>query len=238
MPYRPLDRETYDKLLESFRNYPGEIDRAAKFSGVDWRTAKRAWAGPPRKKLAWFRVIKDVLADEKAEAERLRAQQDAALTAERERIAKEAEDARRLEEEARMVDEASLRTLRKDALAGLVACAALTDGIGKLAKRIGDQLSTGVDKNGKPLDIEVGSTLKILRDYSLTVGRLGHIVDTIASMQRVKEGLPTAVMGINVAHITLEDAEREVEFAKGALERARELGLVVHSGGAEAKKPA
>lgn len=234
-----ITQETYDKLAESYRKYPGAIDRAAKYAGVNYKTAKRAWdQGWTRAPSNQFKTIKDLLRDEEQAAQEARSAQEAAATVERERLAREAERARQLEEEAKQVDEASLRALRKDTLAGLVACASLTEGVSMLAKRVNEQLKAGVDKNGNPLDIDATKTLRILRDYALTVGRLGAIVETVHGMERVKQGLPTAIMGIDVAHVTLEDAEREVEFAQKALTRAKELGIVVHQGGAAAKKPA
>lgn len=232
MPRIAVTQEKYDKMLESFRVYPDNLKRAADRAGVKWETARRFLNGSKQPLPNGWRPIREVLAEESAAKERTRAAQAAAQEAERNRLAKEAEEARRLEEEAKLVDQASLRTLRKTTLGGLAALAAMNEGITLLAQRVGALLKSGVDAKGNPLDIPPAAALRVLRDYSLTVGRLGAVVDVIASMERVKAGLPTAIMGIDVAHVTLEDAEREVEFAKGALERARELGLVVHTGGA------
>ncbi len=227
--YRTMDQPTYDKLVEGFKKFPaeGNYKKVASLAGVDWRTAKRFYTGEGTKPIDPWRPIRLVIADEEAARAEKRAKQEASLAEERERLAEEAEKARKLEEEAGMIDQAALRTLRKDTLAGLVACSALTDGITLLAKRIGQQLAAGVDAKGVPLDLDVGKTIRVMRDYSLTVGRLAQVVDVIASMERVKQGLPTAIMGIDIAHVTLEDAEREVAFAQEALGRARDLGLVI-----------
>ena len=230
-----MTQDKYDKMLESFRIYPGNLQRAADYAGVKWETAKRFYNGPAPGGHALpngWRPIREVLADEGAARAKAREDQEAALAKERERLSKEAEDARRMEEEAKAVDAASLRALRKTTLGGLASLAALTDGITLLARRVGTLLQTGTDAQGKPLDIKPSEALRILQAYSLTVGRLGSVVDTLQAMERVKQGLPTAIMGIDVAHVTLEDAEREVEFAKGALARAKELGLIVVEGGA------
>lgn len=229
MAYRTMDPETYAKMLEGFRKFPaeGNYQKVAALAGVKWRTAKRYYLGEGAKGCAPFRPIRDVLAQEETEREAKRIEHEASLAAERERLSKESENARRLVEEAEQIDAASLRTLRKGTLAGLVSCAALTDGITLLAKRVGTQLAAGVDAKGKPLDIDVNQTIRVMRDYSLTVGRLAQVVDVISSMERLKKNLPTAIMGIDIAHVTLEDAEREVAFAQEALGRARDLGLVV-----------
>lgn len=234
MPRIYFDQRVYDKLVEGFTKYPHSAPLAAAHAAVDVRTARRYFTGTSTKTgRAWgaFKPIAELIKENEEAARIERQRKEEALSAERERLAKESERARALEEEAKNIDEMSLRALRKDALSGLVACAAMTDGIQKLAVRIGTQLATGVDAAGKPLNIDVSKALRTMRDYSLTVGRLGQIVETIASMERVKNNLPTAIVGIDVSHVTLEDAEREVEFAKGALERARELGLIVHEGG-------
>ncbi len=227
-----INQQTYDLMKESFKRAPDNIAHAAKSAGVKWATAKRFYLGTgTRPFLPTQPPIKALLAEEHAQ----RVAQDlanvAALVADRERLAKEAEKARALEEEAATVDQAALRTLRKTTLGGLVALAGMTNGINKLAIRVGEQLANGVDSLGKPSHIDPATTIKILRDYSMTVGRLAQVVDVITSMKRVEQGLPTAIMGIDVSHITLEDAEREVEFAKNAITRAKELGLIVHDGG-------
>ncbi len=227
MACRKMDQATYDKLVEGFTLFPNQFKAAAKHAGVEWRLARRFYTGEGARGIAPWVPIRDVIIELEKTRMASRVAQDAALADERERLAEEAEKARKLEEEAGMIDQAALRTLRKDTLAGLVACSALTDGITLLAKRVGAQLASGTDALGKPLHIDVGSTIKVMRDYSLTVGRLAAVVDVIASMKRVEQGLPTAIMGIDIAHVTLEDAEREVSFAQDALKRARELGLVI-----------
>lgn len=229
--------ELYAKLVEGFRKYPNNYRQAGLFAGVTDRTAKRYFLGQSKDGERWegFKPIAELIKENEEAARIERQRKEEALSAERDRLAKEAEKARALEEEAKTIDEMAVRALRKDTLAGLVACAAITDGIQKLAVRIGNQLATGVDAQGKPLNIDVSKALRTMRDYSLTVGRLGAIVETIQAMERVKNNLPTAIVGIDVSHVTLEDAEREVEFAQGALQRARELGLIVHEGG-EGKK--
>lgn len=231
------DKDIYDKLVEGFTKFPGNYAKAAIWAGVEVRTAKRYFHGTGKTgaRWPWFKPIEEVIR-EKEEAARIEAQRrEEVLSAERDRLAEEAKKARALEEEAKSIDDMALRALRKDTLAGLVACATLTDGIQKLAIRIGNQLATGVDAQGNALNIDVSKALRTMRDYSLTVGRLGQIVEVIASMERVKNNLPTAIVGIDVSHVTLEDAEREVAFAEKALKRARELGLTVVDGGADKK---
>lgn len=238
MPNVKVDRAIYDKLVEGFTKFPGCYKRAGTFAGVNQRTAKRYYVGLGKTGKALpqgFKPIAEVIGENEERARIDRLTREDTLTAERQRLAEEADKARKLEEEAKNIDEVSLRALRKGTLSGLVACAAMSDGLQKLAVRIGNQLATGTDAQGNPLNIDVSKALRTMRDYSLTVGRLGQIVDTVAAMERVKNNLPTAIVGIDVSHVTLEDAEREVEFAQGALKRAKELGLVVHEGGVEKK---
>ncbi len=237
MPSRSLDQATFDKLVEAYRERPGAYTFAARHAQVCVETARRAWVGPPFKMWAWGKqLIPDILEQEKELAllKKRRSQDDRKERELAAKLSQETDEARRLEEEARKVSEATIRAARQTVLMGYTGLARVTEGINKLAERVGGQLSRGTDAQGNPINLDAMEALRILQRYAQSVNTLTNALDTLTAMERVKQNLPTAIMGIDISNITLADAERELETARSAVARAQELGLVVHEGGRKA----
>jgi hypothetical protein len=237
MAARPLTPELYEQLKNYFRTHPGDHQGAARATGIDWRFARRAYRGPPWKVWPWAPPIQAVLAEEEQRA--ARAKHDLEIQR-RAALADTAQRQRELEAEANQVEENILRVARNDVLGGLVTFAKLVNGIGKLAERVNTALERGAVAQRDPatgaivevpLNLDVLDALKVMGRFSLSARALIGAADTVLTMQRLRGGLPTSIVGVELANVSLEDAEREVELAKHALERAKELGLVVHKGG-------
>lgn len=224
--------ETYNKLVESFRKKPGNITQAAQFAGCKWETAKRAWAGP-----AWrfrpdmppiraFLEGEDKLQREAREAEEARA-------------AAEVEAARRrkeeLRQEAQKAEENILRLARSTTLQGIGGLAQMAKGVGLLSKRIGDQLETGLDAQGNPLNIDPLNAINLIRQFGTTLNRFTDAAQALIAIERLREGLPTDLVGVTVTHdVTLGQVEESLGDAARALDRARRLELI--PGGKPEKK--
>ena len=237
MAARALTPQLYEKLKSYYRTHPGDFHGAAAHCGIGWRMAQRAYQGPPWSLWSWAPPLKQVLGNETELLDRRKHDMEMQRRAE---LATQASRQRELEAEANTVEENILRVARNDVLGGLVTFAKLVGGIGKLAERVNALLERGSQlkanpKTGAmeevPLDLDVLDAVKVMGRFSLSARALVSAADTVLTMQRLRGGLPTSIVGIELASVSVEDAEREVALAQHALERAKELGLVVHTGG-------
>jgi hypothetical protein len=222
MPARAITRELYAEAVAWFRAHPADSTGCARAIGVHYKTALRLWKGPQNKIWPWARPIQEVLHEEmrREMAEREKAEEERRLA-----IAKEAERARKIEHDTIQFEEHALGVARADVLHGLAAINQLTRGVGKLAKEVNAQLEAGVDSEGRPLRIDVGKCLGVIRSYTTSVKGLTQAAETLVQLGRLQRQLPTTIVGLDVASVTIEQAEREVAFANRALERAKLLGL-------------
>ena len=237
-PHPPITLAQYSVLETYFRTAPGDWGGAARASGVDHRTAKKAWCGPVWRhgELAGLPPLREKFALE----DQQRRQREADLeAASRNTALEELEKAKKLEEEAKHVDAAIVRLARNDVLGGLRSLGMMREGIEKLCRRLGDALETGVDASGKPMPLDPIQTMKIVASYAHASKQLVEATNTLNGMVRLEKELPTAILGLEVlTATTLEDAEREVELAGVAIKRAKELGLVALQGGKSTGKKA
>lgn len=229
---RVMTKELWEKLESYFRGAPGDHLGAAKVLGIDYRTAKRAWQGPPWKQSHWTQTpLREKFAAEEAERRRIQAEAEAAN---RNHQLEELERAKKLAAEAQQVDEAITRLARNDVMGGLRALAQVREGIEILCKRIGEELARGVDAQGKPIPVDPIRALKLVAGFSHSTKQLVDAAATLANLERVKQNLPTAILGLEVTNMSLEDVEREVELAQVALGQAKQMGLVALPGGRKA----
>lgn len=220
----PITKQTYDKLLQAYREQPGNIAHAARFAGVRWPCAKRAWAGPAWKNRPDQVPIRDFLAAETTRVTSAREEEEAKAAEERRVLAERQE---KLRQEAVTADENILRLARNTTLHGIGALAKLAKGVGKLSERIGDALETGVDAQGKALDIKPMEALHIIRSFGSSLNRFTDAAQALVAVDRLREGLPTSLVGVTVTHeVTEEQLEESLGDAARALARARKLKLL------------
>ena len=212
MAGRSLTRSLYDKLVDAYREAPGNASHAGRLSGVDRRTAQRAWErGWPA--YPWARPIKTVLADEDRLA-RVRA-------AEIEARAKSTEDADREKErkeaiEARATELSMLKAARHNVMVGLGAAASLTPSIQLLAKHVADKIQAGL------ANVDIKEALIILREHSKLVHRAVFAVDQLVALGRLERGQSTVNVGVApAADLTYEQALEELEGTAELLEVVR-----------------
>ena len=221
MAKRPITKEIYDKLLESFRSHPGEFARAGRAAAVDSRTAKRGLEkGWPKQNSSWVPISEvleaEVLATrahlrEVAQRERIPAEA-IALQAEREKAAADALEARG--QEAQMV-----RILRTDVTNQLAAVARLLPGMGKWTQWAAETMKTDDPKS-------IREVTKMMDAISKVTDRTATAADRVMAMERRLLGQPEMVVGHVMADITMEEAVEHIEASARTLEYARECGLL------------
>lgn len=227
MPSKAITKEMYQKAVDYYREHPGDAVGCAKHIDVHYRTARKMWVGPRSKLWPWMTPVEELFAHEKEMelTDQEKREQDERLA-----VAREAERARAIEEEAQRFEEQALTVARADIIHGLAAVNQLTKGVSKLAKGVNEQLEKGVDAKGNPLRVDVMKCLGIIRSYTTSVRGLVTATETLVNLGRVQRELPTTIVGLDIRSMTVADAERELALAERAVKRARHLGLTVIEG--------
>ncbi len=238
MPKHALTAEIYAAALAAFREQPGQYNHAGRSAGIDERTAKRLWEGPPYTQWKWARPIKEVLAEE---SRRDLEHRTAAEAAQREEAEAEQRRLGELAREAAKLDEGILRTARGTVLRGLAALSRVSVGADKLAERVGEELARGTDSQGKPLNISARDALRIIKDFSAATKGLLSAFQDLKNIDRLSNNQPTAILGVQMEGLTLEQLEREFSIATVARGEARRRagvgGLLPAGSGADYDVP-
>jgi hypothetical protein len=234
MAYHRLTRENYEKLLAFYRAHPGDIGAAARHCGIGKKQARKAWEGPPYdfREMAWAVPIREVLTAEKDAAEITRVARESELAREREEALARARD---MENEAVRLEEGILRLARGGVHGGFDALAKLQPGIDALAKRLAVQLAAGVDALGAPIHLDPNAALRVIRQYVVSTRELVNASHVLSQVLRLKDNLPTAIVGVDVSHVTLETAVAQFESTAGMLAEARKLGILPARGSGAAE---
>lgn len=236
-----ISQAFYDKLLSAFRLCPGNYSRAAKRSGCDVRTAKRAWLrgwvkqGTDR--YDWARPIRDVLAVEKLNAadEARTAQERAKLAAEKERERKRLEQEKVIEEEQQM-----LRAARGDVLSVLGMALELVPVMREFSAILKE--SVAKDSSGKRVkDISPATAMNILTRHAMIVQKGVGATEAIIQLSRLDRGASTvnvaAVREDPAEQLTYKDALEELEALQDVLQGARAVELLARAGKAAPTLP-
>jgi hypothetical protein len=217
MPNRKkITQDLYDRLMEAFKNKPGNYRHAAQVSGCDQRTAKKAWlAGWTQATTPWAVPIKTTLEGEQQRAREKLAYAQQEMT----RTKAVVEDAStQLAEEAKLV-----RNVRQAASASLGVIALVFPAAQELGKQIVEDVKAGRLK-GDPT-----AAMLVLQRFITSAARVASIAEMAQVMERRRLGQPSDVIAIaglsNDDALTLADMERELKAAANALDRAKELGL-------------
>jgi hypothetical protein len=235
MSSRAIDRTLYEAVIDFYRLHPGDPRGCAVAFKLDRRTANRLWKGPIPSTYPWQIPATELLDQERAARAHEKAESDALL-----RIAgaDRAAERAKAEAEAKSQDENILRLARNDVLSGLASLARLAPGVAALSERVNDILKRGTDAQGNPLQINPVEALRVIGRYGAATRGLVEAASTLVGIERLRNDQPTAILGVQVGQVGLEEAEAEMRTAAVALARARELGLVARApaggwGGAE-----
>lgn len=220
-----IDPKTYDALVDWFRRYRGDVHGAARHAGVDWRTAGRWFdgrkpAGPPKVKPEWlkFPTIKELLdfEDRKAIEAEVEAKKLAADLTTRERDQRIA---------ALKVADEILDGARTNTLNGTIVLARMTDGIANLADCFNEwfkQIKPGT--KGDELPMSPTEFYLMLQRWASTARHLIATAEAIIQIERLRAGLPTAI--VSIQSITIDEAVKAHERAGQAIKRMEKLGII------------
>jgi hypothetical protein len=213
---RVITQEKYNRLLEAFRTRPGKIMYASRVAGVDRRTARRAWS----KGWPTLPPIEQVLDHEREQA-LIRAQTLADKAMERVQDEREALQKRAIavtSEEIRVVDRA-----RSNAIKLLEAMASVTRSSELLTKRVAEVLEATAS------EISPATCLKLLEQLARIQKQAIEAGDLVIKMERVRNGSPSELLDEQAKDddASIEESAGKIARAARALQRARELGIVV-----------
>ena len=233
MAGRVQSKDLYGRIVEAYREAPGNHSRAARVAGVDRRTSRDAWnKGWPR--YPWAKPIKEALAEEhdsvlaRAAAAERRAIEEA--RAEREAVSTASREA--AVEEQRMVNVA-----RKDVLAVLINAAELAPAMRMLAKLALEQIQklAKVVSSDKQVDFRMlQGAMDLVDKHARLVSKAAHAADAIVKLSRLERGEPGMMVGIRpgpgstiddeAAVLSEADALAELETAASLVEDLRASG--------------
>ncbi len=234
------NRATYNKLLEGYRDKPGNYMAAGRFAGVDARTARKVWHKGWLALGSWGRPISEVITEEREKAlaaQAERAQRDKA-EAEEERARAGAESVKvRTEEE---YIKGKCRAVIRDQLA-LVSD--LTKAGAAFARKVlteacEEQILPSGEKIWVPRDpnlIKGGVRDAMLNLDRLTKisGRTLEIAAQVLEQGRLDRGEPGTILGVQVmpdltpdeALVVIEEQDAVLEIIRREAEEKREKSI-------------
>jgi hypothetical protein len=214
---------TYNLLVASYRAKPGNHSAAALSASCDPRTAKRAWErGWPSLQ---YRAISDMVAEEMAAARKLLTDH---IGRERLRILNDSkeltlEEERKLAVDQRVREGRMAQAARDNALGLMGILTNLLRSSIELSRRVGEKLAEGKLET----TTEVAAAVRLLaRELPRAVLAANEAGKTALEIERIRLGLPSAIVGIDV-RMTADRAVETIVRAQGILSRARELGLAM-----------
>lgn len=229
MPKRQIDRQKWEALVEAFRAAPGNINGAHKKTGLDYFFCQRAW----RQGIAWanYPPARDPISrvlEEEATHKR------AALVREEVAVATGVKRDANADAQKTQIAEAQMVRLARASTTGLLASLVkISSGAAKVGDAVADSISSlGVVKdeqgNPRPLTLqEVRGLVSLLARVGQTLRQVTDAAASVLESERVVLGEPTKILGVvhSTQDITQEEADRRIEAAVRALERAKAQGL-------------
>lgn len=224
----------FDKLVEAYREAPGQHKLAGRNAGVFHTTAKKAW-DEGWTTFAWGTVpIKEIIKQEQtiararaAEIEAARqeaAKRNAADAAVRGQelavqVAVDREKIRQDAIESRLDEAKAVRLARANSIATMASLNRLLRSTGDLIKGAEQRISTNKDMS--PLQV-----VKFAKDVSQAVKQTAEATHTAMQMERLLLGDNNGALNDLPIDMSPEEAANEIKAAVAALTRAEALGLL------------
>lgn len=231
-----VDQATWDKLVEAYRDDPGNHSAAARHAVVQRKTAKRAYLqGYPTK--PWGKKPIQQLLDEEVELARSRQQLEeeraelqvdqAQLEADRDR-----EAARQAAVKTKQQEIVLVAGARAAAMNAIAASIKGLPGIASALERLGQELTT-MALGGPVTPKELGAISSMGRRYASMLRDLVSAGQMAMEMERLRVGDPTQIIGVetDLDQMPVEDLVRMAGYQDGVLQRAAARGLIVLPGG-------
>lgn len=212
MGRRAITRELYDRIVEGYRQAPGNATYAARYSGVDRRTAGKAWAkGWPA--FTWAIPIREVIRQEmeSARAERIRLQEEERAHQQRERD-RARQDAVKTQAEELQATAAA----RQSAIVFSGLTRSLMVAMVPLAQTLKQNLET------RWQDLTPQQVTKVFSDAAYIVKASNESVKLALEVERLRNNEPTSILGVqgHLEEVTTEEAVEELLAVERTLRRA------------------
>lgn len=229
MPKRHISREQWQALVAAFRTDPGNINAAHKATGLDYHFCRRAW----EKGIAWS-TFPDARSPIRTLIEEENERKRAALVREEAAVATGVRHDARTDAEATKLAEAQMVRLARASTTGLlVSLTKISAGAAQVGDAVTEALKTVLhvtDKDGKPRPLtmqEVRGLVGLLARVGQTVRQVTEAASKVIEAERLVLGEPTHILGVvhRVEDLTQEEADRRVQAAVRAFERAKSQGL-------------
>lgn len=222
----PLTKETYEKLVDAFRDTPGNFSAAARAVGCDRRMAKRAWT-KGWERHPWARPVEVVLREEH-DAARARLSAAHASAANHKATAMMEERTEALLSAAQQEEE-MMAKMRHTILGTLVVVEEIRGAADVLGKIVLDSIREGTFAESLGINAPRGA-LDLLSKYVQLQERLVRTASEVVKLSASREGRPTAVLGITpVGHVATP--EMSVREAKEWLAHCSDLYTDLHKTG-------
>lgn len=245
MPRRAITEEMWALLLDTYRAAPGQHVAAGKATGLDRRTAAKAW----NKGLPQFdggKPISETIEEERRAA-RARLQEEAEVA--RRAAEAEREKARAQAIQARKVEGQVVALARTNSLNALAASAEMLSVARGLAQRVKAKVQKlvsdeeAVEKGEAPDLCEhcgrgpeknpPGVLISLIDRITAVSRRVNEQAEEAMRMERLHLGDPTQIIGITDDHktIPMDEAKDRLAVARQAVERALAKAGVARPGG-------
>jgi len=230
MPKRQVSREQWQALVAAFRAAPGNVAAAHRaVPSMCIRTVRRAWDLG----IAWsshpdIRTPIRTLIEEEATHKR------AALVREEVAVATGVrKDARDDAEKTQLAEAQMIRLARASTTGLLASLVKISSGAAKVGDAVADSISSlGAvkDEKGNPRQLtmqEVRGLVSLLARVGQTLKQVTDAAQGVIESERLVLGEPTKILGVvhSMQDITQEEADRRMQAAMRALDRAKTQGL-------------
>lgn len=232
-----VDQPLWDKLLEAYREDPGNHSAAARHAGVQRRTARRAWdTGYPER--PWgAKSIRDMIRDEaelarsrlQLEADQQELEEDkATLDADRDRERARLHAVQSREQEGKLVVGTRVATMN-----ALAAAMKASDGLTHAMTKLGGKLVEVALQAESLTDKQMSTLSNVLRRYSSTLRELSAAGQTAMEMERLYLGEPSQIIGVTseLDTMPLQELVKLAGYQDELLQDAAKRGLIVLDGG-------
>jgi len=229
MPKRHISREQWQALVAAFRTDPGNINAAHKATGLDYHFCRRAW----EKGIAWS-TFPDARSPIRTVLEEESSHKRAALVREEVAVATGVRKDARDDAEKTQLAEAQMVRLARASTTGLLASLVkISAGAAKVGDAVADSISSlGAvkDEKGNPRQLtmqEVRGLVSLLARVGQTLKQVTDAAQGVIESERLVLGEPTQILGVvhRMDDITQEEADRRMQAAMRALDRAKTQGL-------------
>ena len=222
MAYRQISKETYEHLLDAFRDRPGNCSNASRIAGCSPEMAKRGWEEGWSPRIPWARCLKQVLKEEQEQARAL--QRDIEITATK--LAREERDKARQDSVKTLAQEGQMVSAGRANVLGMLASATqLLPGVKHLFSELAKDMLNGTI-------VEPMQRARILTEYSKALKNLVDATTRLIEAERNSKGEPSKIIGLEMTagNMSITEATEILDEVTALYALAKERGLIETNG--------